>query len=58
MVLLKCRKKSGNKFTVKPNYCKNLFRHYFYSPKVIIQVKNGNEVLKRLVPYLKCMELA
>ena len=25
-------------------------RHHFYLPKVIIQVKNGNGVLKRLVP--------
>ena len=30
----------------------------FYLLKVIIQVQNGNGVLKRLVPFLKCMELA
>ena len=30
----------------------------FYLPKVIIQVKNGNGVLKRLVPCLKCIKLA
>ena len=26
--------------------------------KVIIQIQNGNGALNRLVPYLKCMELA
>ncbi len=33
-------------------------RHHFSLPKVIIQVQHGNGVLKRLVPCLKCMELA
>ena len=36
----------------------NILRHHFYLPKVIIQVKNSNGGLKRLVPCLKCMELA
>ena len=36
----------------------NILRHHFYLPKVTIQVQNGNGVLKRLVPCLKCMELA
>ena len=33
-------------------------RHHSFLPKVIILVRNGNVVLNRLVPYLKCMELA
>ena len=33
-------------------------RPHFSLPNVIIQVQNGNGVLKRLVPCLKCMELA
>ena len=32
--------------------------HHFFLPKVKIQVQNGNRVLNRLVPRLKCMELA
>ena len=36
----------------------NVFHHPFYLPEVNIQVQNGHGVLSRLVPCLKCMELA
>ena len=35
-----------------------VLHHHFYWPKVMMQVQNGNEVLNRLVPCLKCMDLA
>ena len=34
----------------------NILRHHFYLPKV--QVQNGNGVLNRLVPCLRCMKIA
>ena len=39
-------------------YGSKVLRHHFHLPKVIVQVQNGNGVLNRLVPCLKCMELA
>ena len=45
---------------LKPNYFKNqfFFLPYFLLLKVIIEVQIGNRVLNRLVPCIKCMELA
>ena len=34
------------------------FHHHFYLPEENIQVQNGHGVLRRLVPYLKCMKIA
>ena len=40
--------------TLKPNILRShILRHHFSLPKVILQVQNGNGVLKRLVPSLK-----
>ena len=36
----------------------NVLRHDFHLPKVIRQVQSGNEVLNRLVPCIKRIELA
>ena len=49
------------KNTVKPNYLKKQILHHLtftYQRYILIQVQNDNGVLKRLVPCLKCMELA
>ena len=47
-------------FTLSMPYTANVYRglNYFYLPKVMIQVQNGNGVLNMLVLRLKCMELA
>ena len=39
----------------EPNYSK---KHHFYLSEVEIRVQNGQGVVNRLVPCLKCMELA
>ena len=44
---------------IKPSYFKKQhFYHHFYLPEVNMQVQNGHGGLWRLVPCLKCMELA
>ena len=44
---------------IKPNYFKKqCFFVIIFLPKVIIEVQSGNRVLNRLVPCIKCMELA
>ena len=47
-------------FTLSMPYTANVYRglNYFYLPKVMIQVQNGNGVLNMIVLRLKCMELA